>query len=414
MNKRDESLSEGEEPRVSSLCIFTLIDALGWKFLEGQEFLSDLLPYRRPIKTVLGFSSGAIPTILTGLPPAEHGHWNLYYYDPKGSPFRWLRRFGFLPESLMNQRVTRKLMKEMGRRLLGLGRNFDCCVSPRLLPYFNWVEKRNIYEPYGICGAPSIFDQLTAEGIPYRTYSYHDWTDKEILQRAREDVRRGAASFFFVYLSEMDMLLHNQWANPRPAEERLAWYADQLRELFQTAWQRDPNAVVAVFSDHGMTPVEHHFDLAAEVDRLGFKMPRDYLAVYDSTMGRFWFFSDLCRTQVIEHLGSLECGRWLSTEEQQQLGIFFSDGRYGEAIFLLHPGWIVSKSNFNGPRWMPTGMHGYHPDDPYSDAVFLSNRPAAVPVRTLADVYQCMRAACKLHSNRVPKPREPVEADDTE
>jgi len=47
------------------LSVFVLIDALGWRFLEGREFLPDLLSYRKPVRTVLGFSSGAIPTILT-------------------------------------------------------------------------------------------------------------------------------------------------------------------------------------------------------------------------------------------------------------------------------------------------------------------------------------------------------------
>ncbi len=71
--------------------IFVLIDALGWQYLEGREFLNDVLAYRAPLQTVLGFSSGAIPTILTGAPPAVTGHWNLFYYDPAGSPFLWLR-----------------------------------------------------------------------------------------------------------------------------------------------------------------------------------------------------------------------------------------------------------------------------------------------------------------------------------
>jgi len=84
---------------------------------------------------VVGYSSGAIPTMLTGKSPAEHGHWNLFYYDPEGSPFRWLRRFQFLPDRVLGHRVARKVVKEVGRRALGLGPLFDCAVSPRLLPW---------------------------------------------------------------------------------------------------------------------------------------------------------------------------------------------------------------------------------------------------------------------------------------
>jgi len=68
------------------IAIYVLIDALGWQYLKDKKFLDDILPHRLPMRTVLGFSSGAIPTILTGVPPAVTGHWNLFYFDPKGSP----------------------------------------------------------------------------------------------------------------------------------------------------------------------------------------------------------------------------------------------------------------------------------------------------------------------------------------
>src|SRR5579864_7199932 len=111
--------------------VFVLIDALGWMILDGQDFLQDWLPFRRPLRTVLGFSSGAIPSILTGVPPAQNGHWNLFYYDPEGSPFRWMKYLSFLPERVLDHRVTRKLLKELGRRVLGLGSQFECAVHLR-------------------------------------------------------------------------------------------------------------------------------------------------------------------------------------------------------------------------------------------------------------------------------------------
>jgi type I phosphodiesterase/nucleotide pyrophosphatase len=388
---------KGEATSTRRIHIFVLIDALGWKLLAGRDFLSDLLPYQRPVRTVLGFSSAAIPTILTGLPPSQNGHWNLFYYDPDGSPFRWLRPLSLLPDSCLNHRLGRKVMKEMGRHLLGLGHNFECCISPRLLPWFNFVERRNIYERGGIAGAPSIFDQLARSGIPYRVYTYHQASDKEILRLARQDIERGEAAVYFVYLNEMDRLLHDQLKEPRCLEEALDWYATELRKLFVRAREVDPEARVAVFSDHGMTPVEHTHDLVSEIEGLGFSMPEDYLAVYDSTMARYWFFKDRARAEIFECLKMMPGGRMVSDEELRSLGIFFPDRRYGEIIFLLHPGWLLSRSDFNGPRWAPVGMHGYHPDDSYSDAVFLSNGQPRRPVNALADVYEYMKDA--IHEN---------------
>jgi hypothetical protein len=38
-------------------------------------------------------------------------------------------------------------------------------------------------------------------------------------------------------------------------------------------------------------------------------------------------------------------------------------------------------------------MHGYHPEDSYSDGIFLSSSEPPVPMQTIADVYACMQNA---------------------
>ncbi len=377
------------------LHIFVLIDALGWQIIEGRDFLSDILPHRTPLRTVLGYSSAAIPTILTGVPPATHQHWNLFYYDPTGSPFRWLRHLRFLPDAVLDHRVTRRLLKEMGRRWLGLGPLFECCVSPRILHLFNWVEKRNIYGRRGIVGAPSIFDRLTEDGIPHHVYSYHDGSDDTILRRAERDIETGEGNFFFVYLSEMDAFLHHHRADPDGVAEQLASYEMRLRALFESTRRVDPEASLTVFSDHGMTPIRRKYDLLKEIDGLGLRMPDDYLAVYDSTMARFWFFSSQARDKVTAALSAVRCGHMLTDAELEKLGVLFPDGRYGELVFLLDPGCLFARSDFNGQGWSPAAMHGYHPDDPDSDGIFLTNRPPAEAVRAIGDVFACMQDAVR-------------------
>ena len=375
------------------LHVFVLIDALGWKIINDRPFLNDELPVRQPLKTVLGYSSGAIPTILTGLYPAQTGHWNLYYYDPAASPFRWLRWFHFLPARILNNRVSRKLIKELGRRLLGMGPLFECAVSPALLPFFNFVEKRNIYAEGGIPGSISIFDLLRSRGVSYRVYSYHDLSDALILEHARNDIHSGAANFFFLYLSEMDHFLHSQCDNPQSVTERVTWYNQQLRELFKDAHRASPEMTFTVISDHGMTPVCAQFDLVEKIEALGFSTPQHYLAVYDSTMARYWFFDDGARHAILAELQQTSCGRILDDAELDRLGILFHDRRYGEVVFLLDPGWLLATSDFNGNGWHPVGMHGYHPSDSHSDAIFLSNRQPRHQMSTIADIYTCLADA---------------------
>lgn len=375
--------------------VVVLIDALGWRYLENRTFLNAELPFRQSLQTILGFSSGAIPTIMTGLPPSKTGHWNLFYYDPKNSPFRWMKFLRVLPDFILDHRIPRRLITELGRRLLGMGPGFECCVSPKLLPLFNWVERKNIYGTDAITGAPSIFDQLRDEGVPFRVYSYHESSDTEILKKAESDLRNSNASFFFVYLCEMDMFLHLHCHEPGEIDKKLKWYETSLQNLFSIAQSIDPNARLMLTSDHGMTPVRNHYDLLGKLEELNLRSPEDYLAVFDSTMARFWYFNDEARNAVNNAFRNLPCGRWLTDDELKRAGVFFEDRRFGEQIYLLNPGWLLSRSDFNGAGWMPSGMHGYHPDDSYSDAVFLSNREQGFPMRTIADVYPVMREASR-------------------
>ena len=383
----------GEPDSRNRLDIFILIDALGWEYIKDRPFLNELLPYRRPLQTVLGFSSGAIPTLLTGAWPDVTGHWNLFYYDPDGSPFRWLRYLRFVPDVILNHRVSSKILKELGRHVLGLGPLFDCCVRPSLLRWFNWVERKNIYGYDGISGAPSIFDDLKKRRIPHKIYTYHDNNDLEIVKQAQKDVRSGQAAFFFLYLSEMDMFLHENCTNEAKIDKTIGWYAEQIKSVYDTARQVSKNVSLTIFSDHGMTPVSNKYDLMRDIEQTGFRPPKDYLAVYDSTMARFWFFNAESRLAVEQVLERATCGRVLPEAELKRMGVFFSDHRFGELIFLLNPGWLLSRSDFNGAQWNPSGMHGYHPSDKYSSGIFLSSETPSRDVHDLTDVYNCMREA---------------------
>ena len=103
------------------LHVFVLIDALGWSVIENSSFLREILPHRQGLRTQLGFSSGVIPSILTGLSPAQNGIWNLVYFDPEHSPFRWMRRLSFLPYGWLDNRVGRQAYDRVGPSSARLG-----------------------------------------------------------------------------------------------------------------------------------------------------------------------------------------------------------------------------------------------------------------------------------------------------
>jgi hypothetical protein len=379
---------------MSGVSIFVLIDALGWELIRERPFLAQFLPHQQSLRTLLGFSSGIIPSILTGRTPAENGMWNLVYFDPEHSPFRAMRRFGKLPGQLLDNRIGRRLLTELGRRVLGMGSNFDVSVPPQTLPWFHWAESRNIYARNGVPGQQSIFDLLHEKGIGHKIYSYKDpLTDQQIMERAARDIADGKEKFFFLYLSELDMYLHLHRAEPENIAAKLAWYEEELQRVFQAAQRRDAHARLRVFSDHGMTQVVRHCDMAAVVDGCGLETPRDYLAVYDSTMARFWFFSAWARNLICGRLSELDYARILSDDELREFGVYFPDRRYGQVVALLNPGCIVAEGGFNGKGWKPAGMHGYHPDDANSSAVFLASGAPTEPLVTVRDIFGIMQEA---------------------
>jgi len=366
------------------LSIYVLVDALGWEVLRGRPFLDDVLVDRRPLTTILGYSSGAIPTLLCGRPPAEHGHWNLFYRDPAGSPFRWTRPLGRLPRPLVENRVSRRALKILARRLCGYTGYFSLYDYPVAhLAEFDLTEKRDIYQPGGL-DAPSLFDALAAGGVDYECWTYHRHTDPEILALAAERAATSTARVFFLYLSGLDQHLHLHVHDAASVTAALAAYEAGLRRVWTAAARARDDVRMLVFSDHGMTPIRWTYDLRRDVQALGLREPADYLAAYDSTMARFWVSSDRAERALVDLLTDHPCGRLLDRAELEQLGVWFPDGRYYHLLFLLRPGVLLSPSDMGRLRF--AGMHGYHPSEPTADAALLSSAPVDAAVDHITGV----------------------------
>lgn len=369
--------------------LFVLIDALGWAYLRDRNFLPDILTYRQQVPTVLGFSSGAIPVILSGKQPRESGHWNLFFYSPEHSPFHWIRTIRFLSPAILNTRLVRRGVRYISQRLGRFDGYFQIHGVPvELLPYFDICEKKDIYRPGGV--PHSIFSQMSDLGFRFRTYSYHEFSDEEAIRQASLDLKAKRFDFYFVYLAELDALLHHSCKDKTRVHTAIDRYERWMRRLYSDACEHNEPVDFCVMSDHGMTPKVEGFDLLRQIDSLPVRMPHDYIALYDSTMARFWFFNSDARECISHRLTQLDCGRILTSQEQKHYGLDFDDNRYGDLIFLMHPGVLIEPS-FMGKHG-PEGMHGFDPDvDPWASAIFLSNYDPGRPVRSLQDVNSVIR-----------------------
>ncbi len=371
------------------ISIFILIDALGWTYIKDRSFLEEMATQKKPIKSVLGFSSAAIPSILTGRRPDEHGHWSLFYRAEKASPFRWSRPLGPLIK-LAPERVARKGIEEISKMVFGYKGYFETYIIPlEELPNYDISEKRNIYAPCGIEGSRTIFDLWEEAGLSYLSLSYWNGKDKEIFDKAEIALKKGDLRALFLYLPEFDAYLHRGCKDDSGVSAQIKDYERSVKKLVETANGSYKEVRWFVFSDHGMAPINKSVDLMAEIRKAGLKEGKDYNAFYDSTMARLWFKNDEAREKITERLASLDCGRWLPDDEMRSLGVFFEDRRYGEAVFLMDEGTVIAPSYMG--HTAPDGMHGFHPDFEYSDAVFITNTKDSYNPKTITDYFSVMK-----------------------
>jgi hypothetical protein len=372
-----------------------LVDALGWEILGASGALAnrgDL--YARKLRTVLGYSAGAIPTILTGLLPQEHGRWSLLRWSPEHSPFAWTRWLRPVPTRLLAHRYARKAIDLVSKRVAGAEGYFSSYGLPvRQLSNFDVCETTNIYRPGGIREAENIFDRFEALGAEYRAFSYHDGADEKLAAKLEDEVRAGGSGVYFVYLAKMDEFLHLNGCEGPEVDRCVRWYIDRMDQTAQLAAERGAEVRTFLFSDHGMTPVRERFDLIERLRRAGLdpEEPRGepYYAVFDATLARFWTGPGPLRAKLAQTLEDCPAGRVLSREELRDLGVYFPDGRYGNLIFLMNPGVLISPNLFGSHA--PLGMHGYHPEDAHSWASYVSNVEHHRP-ESIADLHGILAA----------------------
>jgi len=373
--------------------IFLFIDALGWELVSRTSFMAEKLPFRRKIEMQFGYSSTAVPTILSGRSPAEHGHLGLFRFAPDDSPFRALGKIAPLmkPQSFWNRGRVRHWLSRIIKKLYGFTGYFQLYQMPfKKLAMMDYCEKQDLFAAHGMEGIENLRDLLIRLEIPYHISDWH-LGDRRNFEAARQAVSQGK-KFLFIYTAELDGLLH-QFPAPPVADviqKKLDWYQEQIGSLFQLASNLKKKMRLTVISDHGMTPLSGTVDLKAAIEKTPLVFGRDYGACYDSTMFRATFLSPGSEKVIREAVKPFESsGHWLSEAEEKHYGIYRPDRKFGDAVFLLDPGIQIVPSDMGAKPL--NGMHGFAPEDKDSQAVILSTEEIPERIRCVADYFSLMK-----------------------
>ena len=371
------------------ISLFLFIDAFGWEVKKRHpEFLRGLERDAKPLETILGYSSACDPSIISGLPPAGHGLWSSYFYDPENSPFKWTWPLRFLPAPLLHRGRVRNVLGKWIKRRCGFTGYFQLYnVPPRLLPLFNYAEQRRIWSPGGLPRGESIFDRMKREDIAF--YVHADGVgDEERLDRLRAHLQQQTIDFAYCSLGRLDALMHAKGNDHPDIGKLMEWYDTKLRALLATAEENYREVSWYLFTDHGMHNVAEGYDLQSDIRKLGLGWNRDYAAFYDATMARFWILDEAARTPLVRALENHPKGRLLSEVELKSHGVWFEDGQYGDLVFLMNPGIQIAPS-FMGAKPCK-GMHGYDPAEPDSKAAIASNKPIPASVTQIQHIHRLM------------------------
>jgi hypothetical protein len=380
---------------MKTLHLFIFADALGWELVQHYGILKSVTPHQRKCETLFGYSATCDPTILTGASPRAHQHFSFFVKcDPKQSPFSAMRYFKWIPDRIGGYHKIRNRVSRYFAQAKGYTGYFQLYSVPfRFLPYLDYTEKKDIYEPGGIIGGQAtIFESWKRSG---KQWNCSNWRRGDAANYAEIEtlIERGDVELAYLFTAGLDATMHRYGPWSPETKEAFLAFEKRVEALKALADAHYDSVKLAIFSDHGMTEVTATSDLRLRCERLPFTYGKDYVAVWDSTMARFWFTSDQAKTAITELLNSATEGRIVTAAELQKWRCDFEDARYGELFYLLNPSVLFVPSFLN--MSLVPGMHGYAPEDKDSAACWLSNFETETEVNRLEDIYPVMQAAAK-------------------
>jgi len=339
--------------------IIVYADGLGFHYFCNQTIsaaMKNAFQKQIPLSSILGYSVGILPSIWTSSYPRDHENWTI-----------WSLRNDYEPRPIRLRSLEWKLtcigLYGMKRLSSVLGK-YSTISASIPTPIRNNFVNRNIdiskpYKPFDRQSLLSVFDK---EGISWR-YKFC-WRFEDMLA---DDVDECDAIVYFA--GELDDLGHFQGPTSRKMYLRILDLSRILNKLTKET------ELLCLFSDHGMYPLRGTVDLLSKLKHLPVTLGLHYLVFLESTIARFWFFSDKAEEEISSLLSKLSCGHFLSASEITDYGLSCGDCIFGDKIYLLNPGIEIFPSFFHPlHRNLYKGMHGYAPRGENSLAVFAATK----------------------------------------
>lgn len=364
----------------SVLVVF--VDALG---PAQAARLAHHLPFATSaaaLRGVLGYSNGALPTLLTGAAPRVHGRMCLFTRATGAerllAPLRWL---GLLPRLVHERRRVRALVE----RLLRLRHGLDGYLALHKVPphTFSWLdvpERDDLFTTDAIGGAPTFLADARRAGLGVYAAPW------QLPEAARWDAALAALTtdrpaLAFLYASELDGAMHARGPDAADVDGLLARLAARIAAARARLRATADEVTTIIVGDHGMAAVERLVDPRPVLARA-----RVAHAFVDATMLRAWgppATVDRVRQALLD---AGTPGRWL---DGAALAARDAPAAQADGLWLLPEGALFAPSFLGGAV---RGMHGYDLDTASAHAGVLTDDPStSTHLASLTDLAGVVR-----------------------
>jgi len=246
-------------------------------------------------------------------------------------------------------------------------------IPSTAMPYFETSQSKETVEKGAVDNVTTVFEVFRERGVRYILIEPWIWGDKGVLNKAKKMMNQNHRyTFWYLKFNCLDHLGHKFGPEPSMFKEQLIGidkYAEQVVTLLQRKRHR---LNVLILADHGMSKVRKTVNILEDLRQLRSQLYEDYVVFADSTMIRFWFFTEKAIHEISDFLQQTRCGHILSTAEKNLLKIPL-DPKYGEIIYVVDEGHLIHPSFFHSKSEVK-GMHGYaYPKTPEALPILIMN-----------------------------------------
>jgi len=362
-----------------SLTIF--IDGLPFDQLDNMPF-ARTLPSRARLVPILGYSVNCQTELFTGKSPDELGFWCEWSFDPSGSPFRRLSPLFHLLAPLemvyVAKRVVHKVLDKFSRT------ESTKNIPFRFLSMFD-ESGHSVFSPE--FSQESLLDHPDMTTFFFHQFPPGDDQDEATFQGTLDFIQKSERpGSVMLTLVKIDACSHWQGVGSEPYKKLLADNDRYIRELTEAFLAKEPDGVVNVVSDHGMTNIEQMVEVDLE-GKFGRPHKDRYSYFTEATILRVWVDDPELREDMRAYLDGIDGVEELSKDDRERFGITRKE--FGDLIYWTPVGVQIVPS-FWGPK-PSVGMHGHHPDHPGQHGICLASKPGVFEGSVVAkDFYRAL------------------------